>query len=146
MAYGNEILKRLQSIDIEAELAIAVGSNKDAVLTAIKGNLYKGFTGNNERLRPYFDADYAEMKNEMNPSAGKGNPDFYLTGQFYNNFYLDVDRQTLEVGSTDEKAAKLEQRDGNDIYKMSEEARKNVWESDIKPTLAQSISAKTGIK
>ena len=76
-----------------------------------KRQLYQGLNRFGTKLKPYALQFYAAKKNKMNSNPGYGNPDFFVTGAFYQGITVEREGESIKEFSTDEKNAYLSSRD-----------------------------------
>lgn len=107
-----------------------------------KDQLFAGFNSRGQRLIPYAWPWYAQKKAQMNPAPGYGNPDLKLTGAFYNSIRADIDDEGFQVYATDEKAQMLEEKYGNEIYTLGEDAKKGYINEELQPVFIDNIIQK----
>lgn len=127
---------------------------KDAVLMtggdAIQLNqdqLYeKSEDSKGRKLREYQDGDYAREKQTLNPFLALGQPDFKLTGDFYNDFYAEVNTKTLKISSDNFKTDDLIRRDGEDIFGLNKDNLIIYGNNYVRPKILTEISLATGLK
>lgn len=157
MAYGLEILARIEKVNITHEVALAANNHAKDMEDAIKKQLYeKGEDGTGKPLKPYnnylfeFDGrivNYPDLKHEMNPQVGYGTPDLFFTGNYYENIYVDVSPAgEVQSGSTDSKEGSLSNKYGNAITKISEGSAIELWNNQLHPDVVKQVSELTGIK
>lgn len=82
---------------------------------------------------------YQVFKNELNPKPGLGNPDLFLTGEFYKGIGVVVTDTTYTVESNSEKAPRLELRYGSQIYGLTTENKTTYCSETLKPAIINNI-------
>jgi hypothetical protein len=133
MTFGS-LLDDMRKLDLEAIAVESITETIPQILDRNKRQLYHGLTSEGQNLRKYRRRKYAEVKNEMNPLPGLGNPDFFFTGDFYNNFFGAIYGEDVVVNSRNWKATKLEARDGADhIYGLGTEEHQGYVREDLSP-------------
>lgn len=105
-----------------------------------KDQLYAGFNSLGRRLISYRSVKYATMKNSMNPVPGYGNPDLKLTGAFYDAIRADIDEEGFLVYSTDDKSNSLEDKYGNEIWTLGEDALKGYINEELSPVFYENVT------
>lgn len=134
------LLRAVRVQDQRNEALQAMADTRDNYLQYQKHQLFTGFDSKEQRLLPYASKTYAEKKAAMNPLPGFGNPDFYLTGEFYRSFRADIDNEGFRLYATDpdqDKVSFLERRDPN-IWTLAPNAMKD-YITDLKPVFVQRI-------
>lgn len=106
---------------------------KDELLRVNQSQLYEGFDQGGKRLKKYKNVRYAGKKNKMNVLPGFGNPDFFVTGEFYSNWKIERAGQKIitELGDNG-KADFLIKRDP-EIIGLGGEYRKGFVENTLQP-------------
>lgn len=107
--------------------------NPNVIPNLIRGQLYFGYDGDGLRLSPYKSKYYAKKKNEQNPQAGLGNPDLYVTGQFYEGIDAEIANNTVVTYSNDSKNQKLTEMYGDEILKLGEESISELRTDTLQP-------------
>jgi hypothetical protein len=112
MASVRALYKRAQQLDTDQAAALALQQTKEDYLKENQKQLYAGFDGKGHHLNRYRNNKYARVKNEMNPLPGLGNPDFYVTGNFYAGWRVETNGEVIKTNLGDTQVAeKLIQRD-----------------------------------
>lgn len=126
-------------------LQIAADNEKD-IADILREQLYSGFNAKGEKLKRYKDAEYAAMKNAMNPAAGLGNPDTFLTGEFHKSIFADTDtgRKTIFFDATDEKVIKLVGKYGLELLDLSPDSNVRVWVEVMRDKAVKRVADITG--
>lgn len=132
------LLKAVENLNVREIALDSMGQTSQQFLKHQKDQLYAGFDSKGKRLHRYASSIYAEMKQRMNSTPGYGNPDLKLTGDFYRSFRADLDNEGLRISAWDEKAPMLEDKYGNDIYTLGEDAIKG-YVGDLQPVFTGDI-------
>lgn len=151
------MIKRLEAVVISHELSLVANEHRDDFTHAIQEQLHEqGVKGDGEQLKPYKNymfeyegriVNYPDLKHEMNPAVGYGNPDLFFTGGYYSGMYTDVAADgTIEQGSNDYKADQLEAKYGKDINKLTQGNATVLYNNVLHPDLVDNVSKLTGIK
>lgn len=143
-----EMLARLKSVNLDTQVPIIVQNTRDEMVKLNREQLYShGIKSNGENLAPYRSIAYAIKKNNVNPSPGLFNPDFFVTGAFQRGMYAQVKAGTSVIfGSTDFKSNRLEERDGKEIFGLTQDNKKVYLDNTVMPEIRLYITAKTGLK
>lgn len=90
--------------------------DENQVLKRAKINeLEFGLRPDRKKIGRYRGFDYAEMKHNMNPLAGRGNVDLILTGAFSNSLFTTGKSTVYRFESGDPKAQSIQNRYGIDV-------------------------------
>lgn len=101
MASIREMYNRVKDIDTEEVIGRVFEKSKDELKRVNQAQLYEGYNRKGKRLNKYARPRYARVKNEMNSLPGYGNPDFYVTGEFYRGWEIDIQGRRIitDLGS-----------------------------------------------
>lgn len=101
--------------------------------------LFKGIDSKGQKLKPkYSRVRYARAKNTVNPLPGYGTPDLKLTGDFYRDFYLKAEpERKFSLFSSDEKAPKLQEKYGEDIFGLTADNEHKINFEEVLPRLIE---------
>lgn len=142
-----ELDRRLQKLNMPLATQEAL---KSTAFEAIKLNQdqlrLKGQKSDGSFLKDYQSEEYAKYKNFLNASPGFGRPDFYDTGEFQEGFFVQVKPNSLIFGSVDSKSAKLEMRDGKEIFGLTKDNKRIYAVQFIRPELQLYITKTTGLQ
>jgi len=140
-----DMLERFQSVNITDIATNIVNENQEAVVEYNNKQLLDGVDANNDKLSPqYRQADYAELKNQMNPLPGLGVPDLLYTGTWAAANKLSASNGIIQYTNTDEKDQKLQKKYGADIHGLTEESKAEVYNTIIHNPLVETICEITG--
>ena len=138
-----ECAERVGKLDLHREVQIALGVNALEVIRLNQAQLYdKGQDITGARLKGYEQPWYIAYKLGKNPA---GVTDLKDTGALYDAMYLDVEPETFEVGSQDEKEMDLQGKYGKDIFGLSADSIGQLIEQKIMPALVAAIEKQTGL-
>jgi hypothetical protein len=151
------MIKRLNELDVKQQLALVANEHRDDFVHALQGQLHeKGIDGTGKELKPYKNfmvedngrlINYPDLKHEMNPAVGYGNPDLFYTGSFYNSMYADIAADgTVQLGSTDSKEDSLNAKYGKAIEQLAPITATELYNTTLHPDLVQSVKQQTGIQ
>lgn len=134
------MLEDLELLDLIGITETAISRTTDQMAQRNRDQLYQGFTSTGQRLRKYASPNYATVKQAMNPVPGYGNPDFFVTGQFYARLQAEVFGDIVGMHSSDSKAPYLEDRDGADnIYGLGEKQHEAYIDEDLAPVFYREV-------
>lgn len=111
----DDMIENLASFQVRKEATAAIKKNAGAMVLLNLSQLNVGEDINGEHFREYAPwqyetgEDYADVKHEMNPKPGWGNPDLRFTGNFYKGFYVEIDGNDIIMDSRDEKSQILQE-------------------------------------
>jgi hypothetical protein len=146
MATISEMVKRLESLDIESEIPKLIQQTSFEAIALNQIQLYNhGIDKGVVQLSPYKNKYYAKKKNELNPLPGLGVPDLFKTGAYYKSMFLEVTQDTLEVKSNDEKDARLTSLYGDQIKGLTDESKSDYAQNTLKPLLQKYIADTIGV-
>ncbi len=115
-----QTINALESLNIKEMAISAIEKNLQDMVTLNQAQLYEGKATSGKRFRRYAGRQYADVKNQMNPRPGLGNPDLYLTGNFYRAIFAELEGDNIIMDSTDEKSGLLQSKyDGNSPGQLS---------------------------
>lgn len=114
--------RRLEGLSVQAEAEGALDDTADDFAELNTQQMYRGLDSTGQPIAPqYARADYAQMKNQMNPAPGYGTPDLYLTGAFYRGYTLRVEGGQVTEDSDVDYADDLTEKYGPDIWGLDDE-------------------------
>lgn len=159
-----EMMTNLKSLNVK-EMARKVFEENSRVMVLL--NLGQLFEGKNTKGEPFpeyapwkyddgSDMEYADVKHEMNPRPGWGNPDLKFTGSFYKGFYAKLEGNDILMESTDEKSTMLQEKydedpdsllaeQGSNIFGLQDENQRTFNQEIFYPDFAKGVTAKTGL-
>lgn len=125
MATLHAVAERFRNLDLHKEAMDLLVEEQKEVLDLNRDQLRRGFTKDGTRIKKYRSRSYAKRKQKINPAPGFMNPDYKLTGKYWEGFRLKVlNSKEYEIFSVDSKAKDLEKRDTNaNLYGMANESR-----------------------
>lgn len=145
MATIAEVVSAWTSLNLQDEVIKTMADMSRELADQNRAQLKKGQTAKGTKFKPYASDVYAMMKNRMNPLAGYGNPDLFLTGKFASEIKLVVNLKEGDMGSTDEKTARLEGMYGSDnIFGLNDESLGEL-KPEFSDKLVNNVKAYVGI-
>jgi len=103
--------------------------------------LREGYLADGERTWEYASADYARLKRALGSISG-GHADLYLTGDFHEGFFADVNSREIVIDSKDKKRGELVFKYTQEIFGV-ERARLDAFIDDIlKPAFIDFMKAR----
>ena len=103
---ADEMLKNIENLDVDDAIHTAMLRNRDKAANILREQLEGGESAKG-MIGKYKDADYAQMKFEMNPRPGYRNVDLKLTGSFHDKIRASVTEDELTFNSFDSKTQDL---------------------------------------
>lgn len=146
MTTAAEMLRRLSRVNLTEIASEVIAGNPKPVADLNREQLYQdGLKADGTKLKKYRSDAYARRKNARNPGPGLGNPDFFNTGDFQRALFVDARTTTVVFSSSDPKTPLLLQRDGPEIFGLTDESK-----AEYRPTLmagiAKEVKRETGCK
>ena len=138
------VLRKVQAINIPEIARESFVSVETDYAEENKKQLFEGFDKDGSKLKQYRSNKYARVKNEMNPLPGLGNPDFYVTGAFTNSRHVTINGNVIETTYSDEKAARLLERDPN-ISGLGGSFKLEFINEKLKPSFFAEVRKRTGL-
>lgn len=111
-----EILKR---IDLDQVAVDVIKENKEAIIDLNRDQMRKGEKGNGP-MRGYHNPAYLQSKRELPTYFANPRADLFVTGDFQKAMDMRINGKELEIYSADEKAPKLIEGFGEDIFELNE--------------------------
>ena len=141
MATIHEMLRRVQSIDLQAIGVSVIVDTKDELIKLNKEQLMdKGEDKNLVKLKSYRSASYARKKNQRNPFPGLGTPDLYNTGAFQNAFQLKINsKNSFDIYSSNGKSGDLQKKYGKAIFGISDPNKQEYADDYMQPALVREV-------
>ena len=141
MATIHEMLRRAQSIDLQAIGVSVIVDTKDELIKLNKEQLMdKGEDKNLVKLKSYRSASYARKKNQRNPFPGLGTPDLYNTGAFQNAFQLKINsKNSFDIYSNNSKSGDLQKKYGKAIFGVSDPNKQEYADEYMQPALVREV-------
>ena len=130
--------QRIQRVDFRSTVILCMEQSQYEILSFNRGQLFMGETSTDKLISPMYRSEgYAEFKESINPKPGKGVPDLFVTGEFYNGLFVSFNKvkYTFTVASRDSKAPKLERKYGEKIYGLNSENKGYFATEILKPKL-----------
>lgn len=95
--------------------------NTPEILTLVKNRLKYGQGVNGGVVGTYRSSEYSAFKSEMNPLAGSGNVDLFLTGALQDNLIVKQESNLFRIYSTDSKYNELAKKYGAEQFGLTQE-------------------------
>lgn len=92
----------------------------------LAAQLASGVDGGSDHLRPYA-AFTKDFKLRYGTGLGRviDRRTLYMTGDHYRGLYAKVQGGVVEMGSTDSKSKEIQNREGNDIYRLNADSKED---------------------
>ena len=118
-----EAVRRVQFLDLRKQVPIIIELTSEEIIALNQAQLYTmSIDRDGDALGGYQSVFYEEIKKGLNPQLN-GKVDLYLTGDFYNGFYVRVEDTEFIIGSTDGKSQELENKYGKAIFGLTDESK-----------------------
>lgn len=100
-----------------------IEDQSDVISDYNRNQLKHGRGSDGEPIEPmYGSLFYALEKNRMNPLAGYGTPDLFLTGAFYRGFFVSITGKSFSLSSSDRKTGSLLEKYGPNIFGLTNDS------------------------
>lgn len=147
MATIAEMLRRVQSIKLKEALPDMIKKTSADIILLNQTQLLHGLNANGDKIKPdYKNKYYANKKNARNPNPGLGTPDLRDTGEFYQDFTLEVDTKSLTLSSKNSKTESLISDYGPFIFGLTKDNKGKYVNDTLEPKIHQHITKKTGLE
>lgn len=140
------VLRKVESLNVNDVAFDAMDAGAPEVAKLNTEMLEAGQNAKGDDVGQYRNEEYARMKNAMNPKPGFGRVDLRLTGSFYRNMVTSVVGDAVITESTDEKAAELAAKYGDDIYGLNRTFKARFVSETLRPDFNRRITDITGLK
>lgn len=139
-----DVLENFQKLNIEKDVKVTIAQTVDSLKQLNIEQLKSGQTSEGGRFKHYRSKSYAEMKNQMNPEAGYGNPDLILTGYTVSTIRVDVGSDSLEY-TFDDRYNLAEKYGKDNILGLQDKQQEYYNENVFFPEFRAKITAQTGL-
>lgn len=129
----NAMIRRMESVNMKEVVQVAVTGTVKNYEKLQQFQMLTGKDSEGEILGKYKNKKYAAKKFAKNQLAGFGNMDFRLTGDFFKEFFTRIGGNSVFIGSTNNKTARLLKINKN-AFGLSPENSKEYSIQYIKPT------------
>jgi hypothetical protein len=139
--------RAFRALDVLSIGGKAIEESAEQVADLNRQQLRAGVDGSGNRLQTYRSRGYANRKARMNPAAGYGNPDLYVTGNYHRNLQAKVEGNTLRIFTTDPDSVKVEsllKKYGGKEFGLTTESIRRYRKQTLYPLLAREIATRTG--
>jgi hypothetical protein len=109
-------------------------SNEEFITKLNKEQLFQGETADEGSTGEYSSKWYADYKSKLNPNNVV---DLFVTGNFYDGFFVRIVKGGFEIDSKDSKRAKLVSKYGKEIFGLNQESRETLIKDVILPELTK---------
>ena len=137
----NDLLKRLQAVNIPREAEEALIDSSQELVNAQKDQLLRGIRKDGKLIGKYKNKAYAAKKAALNPLAGLGNVDLKLTGQLYKDVFVDVRSDVFVLDSADIKTGGLIKKYG-DPFGLTPQSRETVIKEKLRKVYTDRVKDK----
>lgn len=114
-----QIIQKHKAISIPTLLSVSLEEISPKLTEVQRLQMKAGFRSTGKPIGKYRSPSYAKRKHEMNPLAGYGNKDLFLTGAFQGDIIVDVRPGSIVFSSADPKTFDIVEREGGDIFGLS---------------------------
>lgn len=159
MGYVFDFCDAVELIDPVRTVQLCIQSTSFEMVAFNCKQLESGLTSLDSTLQPYdpklkyygkqypeYKGDFYQVfKNKLNPKPGIGNPDLFLTGEFYKGIGVVVTPTEYTVNSTSENAPRLEIKYGSEIYGLTPQNQGIYCEETLQPAIIASLVQQIGL-
>jgi len=133
----------LQAFNFSLAVQDSIEQTGKGIIERNQQQLQEGKDSKGETLPyPYAWKSYTDYKLRLNP---RGVRDLKLTGAFYNGMIVGVSPATFMITSKDSKTNKIIQREGDDVFGLTENSAGDYAQNDVLPVLQDKITRATGL-
>lgn len=108
--------------------------NEKFITDLNKQQLFAGETADGGSTGEYASKSYAKFKSQLNPNNVV---DLFVTGNFYDGFFVRIIKDGFEIDSKDNKRATLVSKYGKDIFGLNTESKETLIKDVILPELTK---------
>lgn len=143
-----ELYNALVELDIETESVNSVINTDKEMADLNREQFEAGVSSEGKKISPkYRSKAYAELKNEMNPSAGMWNPDLILTGAFIQSISVEnITKDGFTIEASDSKSEQLSEKYGDEIFGLVSTQQEYYNKEVFFPDFSAAITQKTGLE
>lgn len=148
MATPGEMWQALEELNLKEVVLEAIEDHKEEYVKLNLEQLYQGLNPEGEKITPeYVEGPYRRKKARMNAGPGEGTPDFFLSGEMYEQTAAQMDNDDITIGSEVEYAQYNEQRWGNaEIWGLDENSHDEFVNEILAPLIIEKVGELTGLK
>lgn len=136
--------RRLDRFQIMKEVRETIEETSGAVIDFNQQQMYAGKRSTGTDIKPAYAPLTVLIKDQ------KGQPTDRVTlkdtGSFYEGMFVDVNSETFDIDSTDEKTEALKEKYGNRIFGLTTESKSEYVHYTFFPALKERITRKLGFK
>jgi hypothetical protein len=136
--------RKLKGFDIRNEVREAIEETAESVADFNRRQMYAGIRSTGTEIKPL----YAPLTILIKDQKGQPTDRVTLkdTGEFYAGVFVDVNSETFEIDSTDEKSEALKGKYGDRIFGLTPESKGEYAMYTFFPALRDRIIRKLGFK
>lgn len=141
----HQLGRKLEGFSLLEELKESIIETSSEIIILNQGQMSLGKRADGSEITP----SYADYTIELKESKGQESRWVTLrdTGEFWNDMFVDVNAETFETSSANEKTAKLEKKYGKKIFGLSKESKSEEYiPLYLFPALKERITRKLGFK
>lgn len=146
MATAGDLLENLSAMDLVSIARETLSENADTMASLNEQQMFAGIRADGSEILP----SYADLTIEIKKQ--KGQPYDRVTlrdeGDFYAGLYADVQGDSIEYGSTDEKSAELEEKYSKargSIFGLTVGSKSELVEYYLQPSWESKVTEETGL-
>ena len=144
MASIRQVYENIKNANFTEVVVLSLNQDKETFVNEQQAQMYIGQTNRGNKIQPQYGfEDYAIEKHELNPLAGKGTPDLFLTGAFYEGIDMEIEADGgIGFNSSDWKNGMLKEK-YDDIFGLNKESRERVIEKSFRGKLINNYKKAT---
>lgn len=138
----SEMQKSLKAINVWELMKPILAESSEMVISSNQKQLRAGEKSNEDNTKAYRSKSWRKYKESLTSYKSSPYADLYDTGDFYKGFYAEVNQKGIKVGSNDSKEDELEERDGKEIFGLTEESLEKlrpVWANKLVKSIKEKI-------
>lgn len=141
----HSLQRKLDGFDIHEEVQEALIEVSGEMITLNQGQMFIGVRADGTEITP----TYSDLTIELKEQKGQPSDRVTLhdTGEFWDDMFAQINAADYELGSANEKTAKLEKKYGKKIFGLTKESRSEEFiPLYFLPELQSRITKKLGFK
>jgi len=143
MATIRGVYRKVSALNTDVVIEEVFVSNEKVIADENREQLYQGLDKNGNHLKKYRNRQYAIKKAGMNSLPGFGNPDYFLTGDFYRGISVKIEGDVIRTILSDPKSFFLIDKNP-DIIGLGGPFRQDLV-NKIRPEIIKGIRNKIGL-
>lgn len=141
----HEMQRRLSGFDIREEVKESIIETSGEIITLNQGQMSLGRRADGSEITP----SYSDLTIELKEAKGQETRWVTLrdTGSFWDSMFVQVNAESFDMSSADDKTSKLEKKYGGKIFGLTKESRSEEYiPLYLLPVLQERITRRLGFK